>query len=121
MEKSPLDELDAEIAGRPRREAEKKARVSELKKMLSNADEPGPRLQLLHKICTGYKLYFFDLASEMSILDMATARKYGSDADVTEAVILDSYILLSHGIINQAALSTDDFDRAIRNIQSVKK
>jgi len=101
LEKSALDELDTEISKRLVREAEKNARVNELKKMLGNTDEPGPRLQLLHKICDEYKSYSFDSASKISILYLATARKYGTNADITEAVILNSYILLSAGIINQ--------------------
>jgi hypothetical protein len=102
LEKSPLDQLDAEISKRPVKEAEKNARVNELKKMLMDADEPGPRLKLLQKICEEYKSYSFDSASKMSLLFLSSARKFGTNADIVEATILNSSILLSAGIINQA-------------------
>jgi hypothetical protein len=102
LQKSPLDKLDAEISKRSVREAEKNTRVNELKKMLMDADEPGPRLKLLQKICEEYKSFSFDSASKMSLLFLSSARKFGTNADIVEATILNSYILLSAGIINQA-------------------
>ena len=102
LEKTQLDDLDAEIAKRPVREAEKNIRIAGLKKMLIHAEEPGPKLQLLQTICNEYKSFSFDSASKMAIFYLSTARKIGSNADIVEATILNSYILLSAGIINQA-------------------